>query len=73
MRSPDSATAVKMVDAINNLFPATSLAKDSGLVNVEVPVQYRGQITNFIAAIGDIDVNLMSLQGLLSMRGQVRL
>ena len=56
LRSPDSATAVKMANAINNLFPATSLAKDSGLVNVEVPVQYRGQITNFIAAVGDIDV-----------------
>ena len=56
LRSPDSATAVKMANAINNLFPATSLAKDSGLVNVEVPVQYRGQITNFIAAVGNIDV-----------------
>ena len=56
LRSPDSATAVKMADAINNLFPATSLAKDSGLVNVEVPVQYRGKITNFIADIGEIDV-----------------
>ena len=33
-RSPDSTTAVKMADAINNIFPATSLATDSGLVNV---------------------------------------
>ena len=46
-----------MADAINNIFPATSLATDSGLVNVqEVPVQYRGQITNFLSAIGNIDV-----------------
>ena len=56
LRSPDSTTAVKMADAINNIFPATSLATDSGLVNVQVPVQYRGQITNFLSAIGNIDV-----------------
>ena len=54
--APDSTTAVKMAAAINNIFPATSLATDSGLVNVQVPVQYRGQITNFLSAIGNIDV-----------------
>ena len=68
LRSPDSATAVKMADAINNLFPATSLAKDSGLVNVEVPVQYRGQIANFIAAIGTLMSNLMSLGVIINER-----
>ena len=51
---PDSATAVKWQMLL--IIFSLSLAKDSGLVNVEVPVQYRGQITNFIAAVGDIDV-----------------
>ena len=45
-----------MADAINLLFPATSLATDSGVVNVNLPPQYRGQLTNFLAAIGEIDV-----------------
>ena len=45
-----------MADAINALFPATSLAKDPGVVNVNVPPQYRGQLTNFLAAIGEVDV-----------------
>ena len=32
------------------------MAKDSGVVNVNVPPQYRGQPTNFLAAIGEINV-----------------
>ena len=53
---PDSTTAVKIADAINKYYPSTSIATDSGVVNVEVPVHFRGQTTNFLAAIGNIDV-----------------
>jgi flagellar P-ring protein precursor FlgI len=56
LRSPDSTTAVKVADAINKYYPATSLAKDGGVVNVRLPVEFQGQTTNFLAAIGSIDV-----------------
>ena len=56
LRSPDSLTAVKIADAINKYYPGTSLATDGGVVNVQVPVDFRGQTTNFLAAVGGIDV-----------------
>ena len=56
LRSPDSLTAVKIADAINKYYPGTSLASDNGVVNVKIPVDFRGQTTNFLAAIGGIDV-----------------
>ena len=56
LRSPDNLTAVKMANAINTFYPGSSLAVDGGVVNVRVPVEFSGQITNFIAAVGEIDV-----------------
>lgn len=56
LRSPDSLTAVKIADAVNKYYPGTSLAVDGGVVNVKVPVDFRGQTTNFLAAVGGIDV-----------------
>lgn len=56
LRSPDSLTAVKIADAVNKYYPGTSLALDNGVVNIQVPVDFRGQTTNFLAAIGGIDV-----------------
>ncbi|MBT7650554.1 MAG: flagellar basal body P-ring protein FlgI [Opitutae bacterium] len=56
LRSPDSLTAVKIADAVNKYYPGTSLALDNGVVNIQVPIDFRGQTTNFLAAIGGIDV-----------------
>ena len=56
LRSPDNLTAVKMAEAINNYYPGTALATDGGVVNVRIPSQFTGQTTNFIAAVGSIDV-----------------
>jgi len=56
LRSPDNMTAVKMADAINKFYPGSSLAADGGVINVRVPLEFIGQTTNFIAAIGEIDV-----------------
>ena len=56
LRSPDNMTAVKMAEAINKFYPASSLAVDGGVVNVRVPLEFIGQTTNFIAAVGEIDV-----------------
>jgi flagellar P-ring protein precursor FlgI len=56
LRSPDNLTAVKIAEAINNYYPSTSIAEDGGVVNVRIPSSFNGQTTNFIAAIGGIDV-----------------
>lgn len=56
LRSPDSNTAVKIADAINKYYPNTSIASDGGMVNVKVPMDFRGQTTNFLAAIGSVEV-----------------
>ncbi|HAP70619.1 MAG TPA: flagellar biosynthesis protein FlgA [Flavobacteriales bacterium] len=56
LRSPDSLTAVKIADAINKFYLGTSIAIDAGVVNIQVPVDFRGQTTNFLAVIGGIDV-----------------
>jgi len=56
LRSPNNLTAVKMADAINTFYPGSSLAVDGGAVNVRVPVEFSGQVTNFIAAVGEVDV-----------------
>ena len=53
---PDPMTAVKVADAINKYYPGTSLANDGGVVNVRLPGEFLGQTTNFLAAIGSIDV-----------------
>ena len=56
LRSPDNMTAVKMAEAINKFYPGSSLAVDGGVVNVRVPLEFIGQTTNFIAAVGEIEV-----------------
>ena len=56
LRSPNNLTAVKMADAINEFYPGSSLAQDGGVVNVRVPADFLGQPTNFIAAVGEIQV-----------------
>ncbi len=56
LRTPDSLTAVKMASAVNNYYPGSALAMDAGVVNIRVPSGFIGQVTNFIAAVGEIDV-----------------
>lgn len=55
--SPDFASAARVAEAVNNIFPRTALAKDSSTINVCVPPEYVGYEVNFIASIGAIEVN----------------
>jgi flagellar P-ring protein FlgI len=52
----DYASAARMAEAINNVFPRTALAKNASVVNVCVPDEYRGYEVNFIASLGGIEV-----------------
>ena len=54
--NPDYASAARMAEAINNVFPGTALAKNASAVNICVPDDYRGYEVNFIASLGGIEV-----------------
>jgi flagellar P-ring protein precursor FlgI len=54
--NPDYTSAARMAEAINAVFPGSTLAKNSSAVNVCVPPQYRGYEVNFIASLGSIEV-----------------
>ena len=54
--NPDFASAARMAEAINKVFPHTALAKDSSTVSVCVPDEYTGYEVNFIASLGAIEV-----------------
>jgi len=56
LESPDFVSAVRVADAVNKIFPGTSQAMNSATINVLVPPEYRGQVPNFIASIGELDV-----------------
>ena len=52
----DFASAARMAEAINDVFPASALARNPGAVNICVPEEYRGYEVNFIASLGAIEV-----------------
>lgn len=57
LRNHDFNTAVKVADAINVAYPGTALAVDFGTVNLRMPQLFAGQAVNFIATIGNLEVN----------------
>lgn len=54
LRYPDCTSAVRLADAINKVYPASSQAIDFGTVNINVPEVFKSQPVNFVAALGDI-------------------
>ena len=54
--NPDYASAARMAEAVNNVFPGTALAKNATAVNICVPTKYQGYEVNFIASLGAIEV-----------------
>lgn len=54
--NPDFTSAARIAEAVNEVFPASALATDSGTVNVEIPELYYGQEVGFIGALGLIEV-----------------
>jgi len=55
LHNPDFTSSVRIADAVNATFPGSSLATDSGTVNVIIPDSFIGQETNFMAAIGALE------------------
>jgi flagellar P-ring protein precursor FlgI len=54
--NPDYASAARIAEAINNVFPKTALAKDASTVNICVPEEYRGYEVDYVASLGAIEV-----------------
>ena len=52
----DYASAARMAEAVNVVFPGTALAKNAAAVNIAVPEEYRNYEVNFIASLGAIEV-----------------
>ncbi len=52
----DYASAARMAEAINGVFPGTALARNASAVNIAVPEEYRNYEVNFIASLGAIEV-----------------
>ncbi len=53
--NPDFTTAVRVAESINNAFPGTAKAFDSGSVNVQVPELFHQQEVNFLARLGSLE------------------
>lgn len=56
LHNVDFTTAVRTADALNRVYPGSSQAVDGATINVMVPQTFRGQVPNFIAAFGGIEV-----------------
>ena len=52
----DYASAARMAEAVNGVFPGSALAKNAAAVNIAVPEEYRNYEVNFIASLGAIEV-----------------
>ncbi len=55
--NPDYNTASRMAEAINEIFPSSTMALDSAAVKVAIPEIYEGREVDFISSIGAINVN----------------
>lgn len=54
--NPDYSTSSRVAEAINVIFPSSTLAIDSAAVKVSVPEIYAGREVDFIASVGGIAV-----------------
>lgn len=56
LRNPDFNTASKLAEAINVIFPSSTIALDAAAVQVTIPEIYLGREVDFISSIGGISV-----------------
>lgn len=56
LRNPDYNTSSKLAEAINVIFPASTIALDAAAVQVTIPEIYLGREVDFISSIGGINV-----------------
>lgn len=57
LRNPDYSTASRLAEAINVIFPTSTIALDSAAIQVTIPEVYLGREVDFISSIGGINVD----------------
>lgn len=57
LRNPDFATAAKLAEAVNGVYPSSSVAMDSAAIKVAIPEIYSGREVDFISMVGTINVD----------------
>lgn len=57
LRNPDYSTASRLAEAINVIFPTSTIALDSAAVQVTIPEIYLGKEVDFISSLGGITVD----------------
>jgi flagellar P-ring protein FlgI len=61
LRNADFSTSARIADVINKKFGATSLiasAENAGAVGIEIPADWKHRVTEFIAAVEDLKVEV---------------
>ena len=56
LMNPDYASAARVADALNNVFSGSAFSPDPSVVNVRLPADYQHYPVNFLAAIGELEV-----------------
>ena len=56
LHNPDFTSSVRVADAINQIYPGSSLSENSATINIKLPENFRGQESNFMAMIGALEV-----------------
>lgn len=57
LMNPDYASAARIAERLNGSFPGSAYSPDPSIVNVRLPSDYQRFPVNFLAAIGELDVN----------------
>ena len=58
LRNKEYTTAVSIANTLNSVFPRSAKALDHGAVEVQIPPSFRHNRPSFIAAIGNLSVNV---------------
>lgn len=56
LAQPDFTTASRISEAINSRFGYLATARDPGTVEVKIPLEYRSDLVNFVAALEELPV-----------------
>lgn len=56
LMNPDYASASRITDRLNSLFPGSSFSPDPSTINVQLPKDYQQYPVNFLANIGEVEV-----------------
>lgn len=57
LMNPDYASAARIADRLNRAYPSSAFSPDPSVVNIKLPKEYLDYPVNFLASIGELDVD----------------